>query len=145
MKNGRAFELFLDEISSAIEKGLAYPETSHYSSLLESNIQTFKSVTEHLTKQDTISNRELFLSDATLYLELTGIITIAWQWLIQGIAAAQGKEKHKEGPLADFYDSKIHTMKFFFKYEVPKVQSLSLSLIDDNVLTVGIDEKMFAE
>ena len=29
---------------------------------------------------------EAFLADATLYLEFFGIITIAWQWLLQGIA-----------------------------------------------------------
>ena len=145
MKNGKAFELFIDEISSAIEKGLAYEETSHYSNILESYVYIYRSVTEHLTKQENSSNRELFLSDATLYLELTGILTIAWQWLMQGIAAAKGKKKHKEGTLADFYDSKIHTMKFFFKYEVPKIHSLFLTLVDENVLTVGIDEKIFAE
>jgi len=145
MKNGRAFELFIDEISSAVEKASAYPEISHYSNILESNIHIYRSVTEYLTKKENSSNRELFLSDAALYLELTGIITIAWQWLLQGIAAVEGKRRHKEGNLSDFYDSKIHTMKFFFKYEVPKIHTLFLTLIDDNVLTVGIDEKIFAD
>ncbi len=30
---------------------------------------------------------EEFLADATLYLEFFGIIAMAWQWLIQGMAA----------------------------------------------------------
>ena len=30
---------------------------------------------------------DIFLADATLYLEYTGIITIAWQWLLQATAS----------------------------------------------------------
>ncbi len=145
MKKGRAFELFIDQITSATEKSTAYPELAYYGNLLESNIHIFRSVTEYLTKQENSSDNEVFLSDATLYLELTGIITIAWQWLLQGIAAAEGKKKESDGTLNAFYDSKIHTMKFFFKYEVPKIQSLFLTLIDENVLTAGIDEKIFTD
>ena len=41
----------------------------------------------------------------------------------------------------DFYESKIHTMKFYFKYEVPKTVSLALSLMDDGILTIKQDKE----
>jgi hypothetical protein len=68
---------------------------------------------------------------------LFGIVTVAWQWLKQGNVAA---EAIKAGGLsADelaFYQDKIHTMKFFFHYEVPKTLGLSKRLMDDEILTI---------
>jgi butyryl-CoA dehydrogenase len=34
----------------------------------------------------TKENSELFLTDATLYLELFGITALAWQWLLQAVS-----------------------------------------------------------
>ena len=40
-----------------------------------------------------------------------------------------------------FYESKIHTMKFYFKYEVPKTNSLAESLMSDEVVTIKNDKE----
>ncbi len=34
---------------------------------------------------------ELYLADATLYLELFSIVTIAWQWLLQALRAIEAQ------------------------------------------------------
>ena len=42
----------------------------------------------------------------------------------------------------DFYESKIHTMQYFFHYEIPKTQSLRKHiLMDEEVLTMTLTEK----
>lgn len=39
-------------------------------------------VTLHLTGRAITAGPEKYLADATLYLEMFGIVAIAWQWLL---------------------------------------------------------------
>jgi butyryl-CoA dehydrogenase len=67
------------------------------------------------------------------------IVVLSWLWLEM---ALHSKEKIATGDLKYdkiFYESKIHTMKFYFKYELPKTTSLSESLMSDEVLTIKKD------
>ena len=43
----------------------------------------------------------------------------------------------------DFYESKIHAMEFYFKYELPKTTSLAEILMDKKALTLNTDKKVF--
>ena len=86
---------------------------------------------------------EAFLADATVYLEFAGLITIAWQWLLQGIAASEGLLKTDDPALVEYYRSKIHTMRFFYKYELAKSETLSAILHDSDVLTAGVETSVF--
>lgn len=42
-----------------------------------------------------------------------------------------------EGDELAFYESKLHTMKFFYHYEVVKTLGLSTRLTDNEVLTLA--------
>jgi len=57
---------------------------------------------------------------------------VAWQWLKQGNVAA----KNIDSAERSFYQDKIHTMKFFYHYEVPKALGLTKRLLDDEILTI---------
>jgi len=86
---------------------------------------------------------ERFLMDATLYMEMFGIITVAWQWLKQGVVAKQALlTQNPEGDELAFYESKIHTMKFFFHYEIPKTLGLAVRLKDTEVLTITTEKEL---
>jgi butyryl-CoA dehydrogenase len=52
------------------------------------------------------------------------------------IAAAAIKAGGLRADELAFYQDKIHTMKFFFHYEVPKALGLSKRLMDDEILTI---------
>ena len=87
---------------------------------------------------------ERYLSDATLFLELFGIVVVAWQWLKQAIVAKQTLlTQNPQGDDLIFYEGKIHTMKFYFHYEVPKTLGLAHRLKDTEVLTI-VSEKELA-
>jgi butyryl-CoA dehydrogenase len=62
---------------------------------------------------------------------------IAWQWLKQAVVAKQ-KMLITSADSDDmaFYESKLHTMKYFFHYEVPKTLGLEVRLMDEEVLTI---------
>ena len=82
---------------------------------------------------------ELFLKDATLYLEAFGIVIIAWQWLKQGIVAAE-----KLGDSEDsFYQGKLYTMEYFFEYELPKTRALLATLKSTSKVTVEMQNEHF--
>jgi butyryl-CoA dehydrogenase len=86
---------------------------------------------------------ERFLMDATLYMELFGIITVAWQWLKQAVVAKQALiTQNPEGDELAFYESKLHTMKYFFHYEVPKTLGLAVRLKDTEVLTITTEKEL---
>jgi butyryl-CoA dehydrogenase len=83
---------------------------------------------------------ERFLADATLYMEMFGILAVAWQWLKQGTVAKTALiTQSPQGEDLQFYESKLHTMRYFFAYEVPKTAGLLTRLLDDEVLTVDVE------
>jgi butyryl-CoA dehydrogenase len=111
-----------------------------YAEKLEKELGRLQKVTMHLLGLAQ-GNNEVFLADATLYMELFGIITVAWQWLKQGVVAQNAIEQ--QAPTGDelaFYQDKIHTMKFYFHYELIKTLSLAARLLDTEVLTVLQEE-----
>jgi butyryl-CoA dehydrogenase len=67
-------------------------------------------------------------------------VIVAWQWLKQGTVASS---KLAVGGLnaadKEFYEDKIHTMKFFYHYELPKSLGLSQRLLDSENLTIFED------
>jgi butyryl-CoA dehydrogenase len=44
----------------------------------------------------------------------------------------------------EFLKSKIHAMRFYFKYELPKTKALAEVLLNEEVLTVKTTTKIFA-
>jgi len=59
-------------------------------------------------------------------------------WLKQGLAAQKGLDNGASGDDYNFYQGKIHTMQYYFEYEVPKTLGLAKRLTSANKLTVNI-------
>ena len=57
---------------------------------------------------------ERALANASAYLEVVGHAVLAWIWLEQALAAA--------GKTGDFYDGKRQAARYFFHWELPKVE-----------------------
>jgi alkylation response protein AidB-like acyl-CoA dehydrogenase len=141
LNNGRALQLWNNEVMKDANAAQHYNNLQYYAECLMHELNNFDNVTQHLLSVAAKGNAEIFLSDAALYMELFGILNVAWQWLKQGIVAQHSLDI-KKGTTDDkrFYYSKIHTMKYFFHYELPKTKSLSVRLTDGEVLTVMGDE-----
>ena len=145
MKNGKAFALFVDEVKVTIGEAEKYESLKKYASKLNQAVEDLQTTVKGLIAIALKGNIEAFLADAALYLDMAGIITIAWQWLMQAICAEKLSAKCEDSALKDFYRSKVHTMKFFFRYELPKVKSISETLLDAEVLTAGVDNSIFID
>jgi len=88
---------------------------------------------------------EVFLADATLYLELFGLVTVAWQWLKQGVAARAGLAAAPGAERAAFLQGKLVTMRYFFHYELPKTAGLAARLLEEESVTAHLGEEVFAD
>jgi butyryl-CoA dehydrogenase len=88
---------------------------------------------------------EVFLADATLYLEFFGIISVAWQWLLQATAVVKALRNSPAGAEANFYNGKFFVFRFFFEYELPKIQGLASRLMHSDGLTVEITPDLFSD
>ena len=138
---GKSVDIWINEVKKDIEAAQTFDSLKPYASLLENEVNNWKQTTQHLLSVAAKGDTEVYLSDATLYIELFGILNVAWLWLKQATVAQKAmKVNNPTGDEQQFYASKIHTMRFYFHYELPKVKSLITRLMDETILTVFDDD-----
>ena len=143
MKGGKAPQLLFAEIGRTIAEASTFDELKPYADKLAAELKRTQEVLTSLLPHAQQGDIERYLSDATLFLELFGIVLVAWQWLKQALVAKQALvTKNPQGDELAFYEGKIHTMKFFFHYEVPKTLGLAQRLTDPEVLTIVTEKEL---
>jgi butyryl-CoA dehydrogenase len=85
-------------------------------------------------------NHELYLADATIFMKMASILVIAQQWLKIATAAKQALVTGNTKFDVDFYESKLHTMKFYFKYELPEMNACLETMMSNEELTIMKEE-----
>ena len=88
---------------------------------------------------------EVLKADATLYLELFGIIAVSWQWLIQAIVIVKALNGGPSEAEKDFYQGKFYTFRYFFGYELPKAEGLVNRLMHTDGLTAQTKKEWFSD
>lgn len=145
LKSGKAIQLLAEEMSLAIAQAKAAanePKLNAWAEQLEKALVKIQQVTGHLLAIAP-QNVESFLADATLYLEMFGITTIAWQWLKQATEAHKGLTEATSEASNHFYQGKIATANYFFEYELVKTTALAKRLLSHNRVTVEMQPEWF--
>jgi len=145
MQDGRALLLYIGEVQEAIAAARQYGALEIFADQLNDALTGLQEVTQHLISVAGQDGPEIFLSDATLYLEFFGIVTIAWQWLLQGMAVQQALSNGAKKKDLNFYNGKMYTLRYFFAYELPKTLGMAKRLKDDDRLTVEMQEEHFSD
>jgi len=145
MKGGKAFKLYGEEVRKTISEAIGTERLRPHAEALEEALAQLEEVTAHLKGVAAKGNSELFLADATLYLEFFGIVAIAWQWLKQGSFVVKGLEAATSEKEKNFYHGKLYALRFFFGYELPKIDGLAKRLMDTDGLTVEMEEAFFGD
>ncbi len=140
MKNGRAVDLLVMAMEKTIHDAVEFEPLRPYAKILGDKLRLTDQVLRQLAAYASKGDLESFLADATVFMEFAGTLVVAWQWLKTGIVASEALKENAEDK---FYWSKIHTMKFFFHYEVPKMEGLALILQNKERLTVGSEVRGF--
>lgn len=133
LKNGISMVFLKEEIDKTIQEAEQIESIKNELNRFKDCWQRLEKITQHLLKIAQTGNIENYLADATHYMEFFGITCVAWQWLKMGAVAAKALENSTENQ--EFYASKLHTMKYFYKYEIAKLTTLESVLLDDEYLT----------
>ena len=140
---GKAVFALLEEMQKAIVEAAGMTELEPLSRDLADAVARLQDVTQHLTGFAMSGRIDAFLADATPYLELFGVVAVAWQWLRQAIVAQRALEGDVSGEEANFYRGKLSTARFFFDYELPKTEGLATCLQRSQGLTLKKSEELF--
>jgi len=136
MENGKGLQLLYAEILITIIAASNDEYLKPYAIILGDKLKLSEKILGHLMPFAMKGNYERYLADANLFMEYLSIIVLGWLWLEMAVDAKRELENADRKYSENFYESKIHTMKFYFKYEVPKTNSLAESLMSDEVLTI---------
>lgn len=131
--NTKAFQLFLQEIEQTIANARHHAELVRFAKDLAQYLIGLQEVVTKFRRTGVSGKVESFYADANLFLDMFGIIAIAWQWLMQATSAQKCLEEIQTEEKQNFYRGKIFTMRYFFDYEVPKTQVLKKQLLQKGV------------
>lgn len=131
LQDGKVLEMLGQEVQSTIMEAMKHESLQPYAQQLGASLGQVQEVLGALMRYAKKGDFERYLADATLFMDFFGTLIIAWQWLKIAVAS-QGKS-------GTFYEGKIHTMKFFFKYELSRTKGLSKVIMDELDLTVDME------
>ena len=118
MRDGAALKLLGAKIEWTIRQAMqaSHDDTRRWAGMLADRLQKVGEVTH---KAWSAEDPARTLANATPYLEAFGHVVLAWIWLEQSLAAAKN---FTEGD-TDFYHGKWQACRYFFLYELPKVDA----------------------
>ncbi|MDX5476993.1 MAG: acyl-CoA dehydrogenase, partial [Cyclobacteriaceae bacterium] len=140
IKEGKALQLYGREIATTIFHAKELSGLSGFAEKLEKYMGKAQQTTLNLLSK-AADKTDASLADATLYLEYIGILTIAWQWLKQGMTAQEQLEKGSSEQ--EFYQGKIMCLRYFFEYELVKMDALGKRLLSTDMPTLEMQEDWF--
>ena len=141
MFQGKGLELLSAEILKTIIASKNKKELEPYGNILGEKLQQTKQILDFLMPFAAKGNFERYLADANLFMEYLSLVIVGWLWLEMGIDCHEKLESNDTKFDAVFYESKITTMQFFFKYEIPKTEGLAKSLMSLEEVTIKKDKE----
>ena len=129
--------LLMQEVMQDISKAKQHENTKTNALSLEKKLGQLQELTMHLMNVAQKEGIEVYLSDATLYLELFGTLILGWQWIKMVNTCNENTSIDKT-----FAASKFLCFNYFFEYELPKSEGLLQRLKSTNRVTVGVDSSL---
>lgn len=136
-QNGRAALFYYNEVQRTILEAQDSAMLKPVAAKLANAATQLQEVTAHLIHFATQEKPEVFLADATLYLELFGTIAIAWQWLKQAIAADKALS-NAAGDDIIFYKSKLQLLQIFLRIRIAENTELTCPAVSTERVTLEV-------
>ncbi|HEX5515903.1 MAG TPA: acyl-CoA dehydrogenase [Gammaproteobacteria bacterium] len=134
LHDGAALKLLTQRMEETIsEAAAAGGMLSAWAQELKTALETVTDVTKVLLARAAEGETSLAFGNAWHYLDMMGHTVVAWLWLKQALLAQRASDA---GRGDDFYRGKTLTCRYFFLYELPKVerQAALLRRLDDTLL-----------
>ena len=138
MQDGAALRLLGARVEATISRAseARHSDTQRWAAMLGDRVRRLARVTQ---KVWAAGDPARTLANATPYLEAFGHVVLAWIWLDQSLAASG----HYRRDDSDFYHGKWQACRYFFLYELPKVDSM-LDLVESlDDTTLGMQDAWF--
>ena len=136
LKNGEILKDLSAEIQKTISEAEKYDELKPYGQILLMNMGLVQEVIGALLPHAMKGDHQRFLADATLFMDMFSTIIIGWQWLKMAAKSKESLVTGKGNYSEAFYEGKVHTMKFFYKYEMGRTRGLAKIIQDQKDLTL---------
>ena len=137
MQDGAAWTALQETMQATIAKAQVQPPLQAHAGALAAAVARMAQVTATL---HAVGDTNRTLANASLYLEAFGHMVLAWIWLEQALKAV-GKET--SGPDADFYRGKLQACAYFFKWELPKIDTQLALLESIDTTTLDMQDGWF--
>jgi butyryl-CoA dehydrogenase len=137
MQEGKALKVLMHTIHQTIREAAEHPSLSVIALQLENEIHRMQRVLEFLQPKLLAGKLDEFLSDATVFMEMTSYLVIGWQWLKMGIVAKKQLADHPQLPTVtkQSLENTLHTLQFYFRYELSHTQAFEASICNGPLLT----------
>jgi len=145
MKQGQALQLFAAEVGLTREAAQKFSELQGWSACLQEAMQLLTETTHYLLGIAARGAIDVYLANATVYLEMFSIVAVAWQWLKQAVVARQALTADLSANERNFYQGKLATCEFYYAYEWPKIFSLARTLRTEDPVTLRTEADFFAD
>ncbi|WP_116810991.1 acyl-CoA dehydrogenase [Steroidobacter cummioxidans] len=120
--DGAALAALTARIERTVERAASAPELAEQAIALRDAWSRVLATTTHLRN---VPDATLRLANASCYLDAFGHVVVAWLWLDQAVIAIRGIE----GQQAAFYRGKLAACRYFYKWELPRIDRW-LGLLD---------------
>jgi butyryl-CoA dehydrogenase len=141
MERGAALQAMLAELRETSDEAAQVVGLEEHAESLRECAQTIAETTRVLAERMAAGELRLALANASLYLTLVGHALIAWIWLRQALVASAALDD-ASGADQEFYAGKLAACRYFFRYELPMVQSHArlLQALDDTTLAMRAEQ-----
>ncbi len=142
MKNGEAMRQLVEEFKESISAASNYDDLKPYAEQFKEASKELQAVIMHLLGYAMKGEYERFIADANIFMEHMSTVVLAWQWLQLATTAKTALVTGKNTYSTEFYEGKIHTMRYFYKYELPKTAGFKTILLHKDSLTIPEESKV---
>jgi butyryl-CoA dehydrogenase len=142
MEKGKALRLLIARMQETTAHAAHHEHLQKYAASLNTEIKRVTDVLTHLSKFAGEGDVDRYLADATVFMEMMGYVVVGWQWLKQAVVAHEQVQKKSQTQTSTFYEGILHTMKFFFRYELPHAEACAKTMLDPEYLTQLKDKKI---
>jgi len=141
MEHGKGLELLSSEIMKTIADASINKDLKKHANMLTEKLQLTGKIVQHLLPFAAKGNYERYLADANLFMEHLSIVVVGWLWLEIALDASKQLTNDQRMYSELFYESKIKTMEYFFKYEIPKTNAMAEILMNTAEITIKTDKE----
>ena len=121
MQGGAGLALLFETIRADIAAARPLTNLAGHADALENALRRVEECTRAMQPAAKDGRIALYLANATLYLDMMGHVAIAWMWLRQARIAALTLQAGAAGADTAFYQGKLAACRYFYAYELAKL------------------------